>query len=233
MIKLIILDFDDTLTDNQILDYQSFKIISMKLQSYIPSKNDIKNLRKKNYDAIEIIDWIEKKSKINFDKEKFFIQRDQFLESKHSVDYLKLQPFSKNAIKKLKSKDLTLVISSLREKKSIIKYFLETKGIFQFIDKIVTVNDKRLDTRNETLGTKMKKQLFKKILKDFGKKQFETISIGDSISDYKAAKVCGIKHITFQPKNPYILKQKLGKQIHSFKNLPQLMDDSNNQEEFL
>ena len=232
MIKLVIFDFDDTLIDNQILDYQSFKETSLKMHSYIPSKNEIKNLRKKKYDAIKMIDWIKKNSTSSFNKEKFFNQRKNFLESKYSEKFLKLQPYVKSTIKKLKSKDLILAISSLRKKKSLIKHFLESKGILSFIDQIVTVDETRFDTRSENIGIKLKNRHFKKILNNYGILESETISVGDSISDFKAAKMCSIKHVTFQSATDYIIKPKLGKSIHSFKDLTHVIEKYGDKKEF-
>jgi len=55
MIRVIIIDFDDTITDNRCLDYQAFKLPCKKLGLLTPSKKKIEILRKKDYSAEDIL----------------------------------------------------------------------------------------------------------------------------------------------------------------------------------
>ena len=64
MIKLVIFDFDDTLTDNTILDHQAFKHPCRFLNLKIPEFNEMIKLRKKGCTAKQII----KKYNRNVDK---------------------------------------------------------------------------------------------------------------------------------------------------------------------
>ena len=54
MKKLIIFDFDDTITDNSYLDYNSFLFASKKLNLILPKKDDILESRKKGMLAKDI-----------------------------------------------------------------------------------------------------------------------------------------------------------------------------------
>ena len=81
MIKLVILDFDDTLINNQALDIESFKKTSNFFKSYNPTKEEIRKYRKRGLLASEIVNRIQKKSKQKFNKQKFMKYRKNFLES--------------------------------------------------------------------------------------------------------------------------------------------------------
>ena len=66
MKKLLIIDFDDTLINNETLDYHSFKNTSSFFKSYIPTRKEIRKFRKRGFLASKIIKKIHKKSKQNF-----------------------------------------------------------------------------------------------------------------------------------------------------------------------
>ena len=67
MIKLIIFDFDDTITDNRNLDFESFKISCEKFNIKNPlSLKKLINLRQKSYTAKEILKFIKTSSNKSF-----------------------------------------------------------------------------------------------------------------------------------------------------------------------
>lgn len=215
MIKLIILDFDDTIVNNQILDYQSFKNSSKFFKSYTPSQVEVRRLRNKGFLASEIINRIQKKSKINFNEQEYIKFRKKFLESNISIKYLKLQPYVKDFFKKLYSYDIPIVICSLRKHKSIIKKFLRTHKVHWYIDSIVNYEKGNLDTTNPKNSLLVKTKMFKKVMKKYHLKPSEIFSLGNSISDYKSAKECGIKHYNIFFNHNYIPKPKF-KHLSSF-----------------
>jgi phosphoglycolate phosphatase-like HAD superfamily hydrolase len=219
MIKLVIFDFDDTIINNNTLDYQSFKNSSIFFKLYIPSVNEIKKFRKKGYLASTIFDWIQKKSKKKINKYKFLNFRKQFLESNSSIKYLKFQPGAKNTLKKLNSYGIFIVICSLRKRKSIIKKFLKSNDVYSYIDHIINYEKGTLDTRKPKLSIKIKKIMFKKIMKQYKRKPEETMSIGNSIADYLAAKECGFLHYNLFFNNNHLPKSKLEPQLSSFREI--------------
>lgn len=219
MIKLLIFDFDDTLINTEVLDYQSFKNTSSFFKSYIPTRKEIRKLRKKGFLASEIIRKIYKKSKQNFNEQEFIKFRKEFLESDASIKYLKFQPYAKNSLKKLYSYDIPIVICSLRKHKSIIKKFLRANNVHLYIDFILNDEKGNLDTRNPKIGLMVKTKMLKKTMKKYRLKSYEVISIGNSISDYRAAKKCGIKHNNLIFSNHNIQKSTFEHQFSSFKEI--------------
>ncbi len=147
MIKLVIFDFDDTIIDNKNLDYQSFRQVSMNLNGYMPTKINISKLRKENYLAIEIVNWLLKKSKNRFIVTHFWEERLKFLESKKSLKYISLRPYSKLFLKKLKKHNIIVIIATLRKNKKILELFIENEGIMPYIDSIFNLKDKTIETR--------------------------------------------------------------------------------------
>lgn len=219
MIKLVIFDFDDTIINNKDLDYQSFKNSSIFFKLYVPTIEEINKFRKKGYLASTIFDWIQKKSNKNTDKHEFLNFRKQFLESDLSIKYLKFQPGAKNILKKLNSYGISIVICSLRKHKLIIKKFLKSNDVHSYIDHIINYEKGNLDTRNPKLSFKIKKIMFKKIMKKYKRKPKEIMSIGDSIADYLAAKECGFLHCNLFFNHKYLPKSKLQHQLSSFKEI--------------
>jgi len=201
MIKLVIFDFDDTIIDNKNLDYQSFRQVSMNLNGYMPTKINISKLRKENYLAIEIVNWLLKKSKNRFNVTHFWEERLKFLESKKSLKYISLRPYSKLFLKKLKKHNIIVIIATLRKNKKILELFIENEGIMPCIDSIFNLKDKTIETRKLSNAIKSKKDLFNQILKSYNFKSEEILSIGDSKADYKAAKSFKINHIILKINN--------------------------------
>jgi len=200
MIKIIILDFDDTLIDNKIFDFQSFKQTSIKLGYYIPQLIEISDLRKKNFLAKEIIKWLIKKSKKN-DATKYWEERNKFLESTKSLKYISLRPYSKFFLKKLKKHNIKVIIATLRKNKKILELFFEKAGVMPYIDSIFNLKDKTIETRKLSNAIKSKKDLFNQILKSYNFKSDEILSIGDYKADYKVAKSFKINHIILKINN--------------------------------
>jgi phosphoglycolate phosphatase-like HAD superfamily hydrolase len=228
MIKLVIFDFDDTLIDNQILDYQSFKVISLSKNLPYPTKNELTYLRKNNYLASDIVSWISSKSTIEFNKKLFLKNRRIFLQNKNSINYLKIHSHVKNTFRFLKVHEIKIIICSLRTKKKIIELFLEKNKLSDYVDVIINNECNKLQNLNKKQPKNIKNILFKKILKTFTLKNSEVLSIGDSLIDENAAKKNHIAYFTMRFPNDPISRQKLKNQIHSFKKIPDFLYRINN-----
>jgi len=228
LIRLIIFDFDDTITYNKILDYQSFKIISKQQNSYILSQKEFIDLRKRGFLASDIIDHIQKKSKININKKEFWKERNNFLASSDSLQYLKIHPYVKNTFKQLKTSHIKIIVCSLRKNKLIIKNFLKKYRILKYVDSIEIIENNPYDTRKLNIAIKTKKKLYGKILKKYKIKPMEIVSVGDSISDQKAAENWEITHILLRFKSIYPINPKIKNQIDSFPKAYELIMNLNN-----
>lgn len=205
MIELVILDFDDTLIDNSILDYRSFVIICKRFNCYTPTKTEISFLRKKGYLAPDIVNWIHNKSKTKFDKKHFLNMRIEFLESKHSLDFLKLHPYVKYILSFLKKKKIRVVIATLRKKENIIRLFLKKENISSNIDMIFNVK-KKVNTRKLPIAIEQKKKIYAKIIQRYNIDMERILSVGDAKADLIAAKKYKIRHIIFDKKSHRIEK---------------------------
>lgn len=192
MIRLVIFDFDDTLIRNDRLDYHSFKVACEQIKCYTPTFAEIKKLRRKQYLAKDIIKWLKKKSKSRFDEDKFIAIRNEFLQSATSMKFFVLRRYSRSLLKKLKSMNLLVVIASLRKKRSLIRLFLRKKNILKYIDGIFNAEKSTLDLRKNKNAINVKKNLFVKILKKYKIRPADTITVGNSENDLKAAKDCSI-----------------------------------------
>jgi len=193
MIDLVIIDFDDTIINNSRLDYMSFKIVALKFNCYIPSKKEIINLRKKNLLAKEIIALIHKKSKKKFDQKKFWIERNKFLSSKVSIDYLILRPNFIKIFKILKRFHIPIVIASLRKQKKILELYIKSINANEYLEYVFCNKYPYSNTRNLKNAFLTKKKIFNEILKKFQPKN--PLSVGNSITDYNVAHHFNIYHI--------------------------------------
>jgi len=196
MIELMIIDFDDTLIDNKVLDYRSFTTICKKFNCYIPTKSEIYFLRQRGYLAQDIIDWIYDRSKNGFDRKYFLNLRRRVLESRCSINFLRLRPHVRYILKMCKKNKIKIVIATLRKKERIIKLFLKKEKIDSNIDMIYNVKNK-INTRKLPNAIKEKKKIYKKIIQRYDIDTKRIVSIGDAKADLIAAKTYEIKHLMF------------------------------------
>jgi len=217
MIRLVIFDFDDTIIDNKNLDYQSFKQTSFKLNGYIPTRQEIFDLRKKNFLAIDIIHWLIKKSENRYNIKRFWKERIKFLENISSLDHLSLRPYGKHFLRKLKKNQVIVVIATLRKNKKFLEIFLKKEDISCYIDFIFTLKNNKIETRKSSNAIKIKQNMIKLIQKSYGLKSNEILSIGDSLADYEAARRCKINHVILKTNKKF--KKISTKNISTFKEL--------------
>ena len=92
MIKLIIFDFDDTITDNSKLDFESFKAACSKFNIKNPlSFKKLVYFRKKSYTAKDILKFIKISSDKTFSAKNFLEFRNNFHSNEVSNHHLKLK----------------------------------------------------------------------------------------------------------------------------------------------
>ena len=122
MIRLIIFDFDDTITDNSFLDYNAFVTPCKQLKIKIPQQNEFIKLRKKGLIAKEIMMKILKKQNKEDMLSEYLELRKKFL-FKESIKYLILKKNTKSLLNYLKKSSMKLVICSANNnKKRTINY---------------------------------------------------------------------------------------------------------------
>ena len=132
MIRLIIFDFDDTITDNSFLDYNAFVTPCKQLKIKIPQRNEFIKLRKKGLIAKEIMMKILKKQNKEDMLSEYLELRKKFL-FKESIKYLILKKNTKSLLNYLKKSSMKLVICSANNnKKRTIKFIKKNFIAIQF-----------------------------------------------------------------------------------------------------
>ena len=206
MIRLIIFDFDDTITDNFMLDFKSFYLTCKKFGIKLPAKNKILKFRRKGLLANDISKHLVGNSK-KIDLDSFITYRKRFLED-NSVKYLKLKSNIKKLFGFIKTKEMKIVICSANKHKSIIEDFLKINKIFHNFSKILTMDDLGFTIDNSSFSNRVliKKSLLHNLLKKFSISTSEIVFVGNSLEDLQSANYFEIPFIRFQ--NNYLPLQK-------------------------
>lgn len=206
MIKLIVFDFDDTIINNDKVDYQSFKIPFNQLGISAPSSNEIKNLRRKGLLAKEIASNYLIKTKKTALIEEFLFLRKKFLQSKKSISFFYLKKNIKQLFNQLNRKKIRCAVCSARDNKKFIMMFLKKNKILKYFSHIYLTEDLEMKIENSISNnrTLIKKFLLNKIIKDLKIKSNEILFIGNSQEDITAAKKLQINFIYYQ--NSYLEK---------------------------
>lgn len=206
MIKLIVFDFDDTIINNDKVDYQSFKIPFKQLGILTPSSNEIKSLRRKGLLAKEIAyNYLMKTKKIALIEEFFFL-RKKFLQSKKSLSFFYLKNNIKPLFNQLNRKKINCVLCSARDNKKFVMIFLKKNKILKYFSHIYLIEDLEMKIENSISDnrTLIKKFLLNKIIEDLKIKSNEILFIGNSQEDIAVAKELQINFIYYQ--NSYLEK---------------------------
>jgi FMN phosphatase YigB (HAD superfamily) len=193
--KLIIFDFDDTLTDNSERDLQSFQHIIKKFNLKSRDKNEIYNWRKNSMTSEFII-----KKLMNSNEEqsyqKYFQERLFFLEKNSSyTNYVKLKSCTLEILKKLKNDKYILALNSIQSNHNNFLEIVENFKIKGYFHEIVT--NKLTSSYNSYQNRyNTKKRLYEKILKKIKiDKPEEILVIGNLFSDILPANTLGIESI--------------------------------------
>ena len=218
MTKVIIFDFDDTITDNSDLDYNSFQYTSKKLKIDTPNKNEIIKLRKRGLMAKEIV----KKHLKKIKKEEILLEyleiRRKFLHN-NSVEHLILKKNFKKLLNYLKKKKVKIIICSANNNKTNVLEFLQNHNIKNKFFKILFMNNLGFQIQNDTKSNRLliKSSLLYRVIKMDLIRKNEILFIGNSIEDKMAAKRNKICFVHYQ--NKYLPKIKNKKIIYSMNEL--------------
>ena len=206
MIRLIIFDFDDTITDNFLLDLKSFYFTCKQFDVKLPTKNKILKFRREGLLASDISKHLVGNSN-KIDLDSFIIHRKKFLEN-NSVKYLRLKKNIKKLFSFIKTKEIKIVICSANKHKFIIEDFLKINKIFHKFSKILTMAELGFTIDNSSFSNRVliKKSLLHNILKKFNISTNEIVFVGNSLEDLQSANYFGIPFIYFQ--NNYLPLQK-------------------------
>jgi len=193
--KLIIFDFDDTLTDNSQRDFQSFQYIIKKFYLKSINKNELINFREKSKTSEFII---KKIMNTNDEKlyNKYYQDRLVFLEKKSSYEnFVKLKFCTLEILNKLKNDKYILTLNSIQSNHKNFLNILEKlkiKNYFQEIvtNKLILANSSYQDRYN------MKKIMYKKILEKLKIDNLnDVLVVGNLFSDILPANALGIDSI--------------------------------------
>jgi len=193
--KLIIFDFDDTLTDNSERDLQSFQHIIKKFNLKLRDKNEMYNWRKNSMTSEFII-----KKLMNSNEEqsyqKYFQERLFFLEKNSSyTNYVKLKSCTLEILKKLKNDKYILALNSIQSNHKNFLNLLEKLKIKNYFQEIIT---NKLISSNSSYQDRynMKKIMYKKILEKLKIDNLnDVLVIGNLFSDILPANALGIDSI--------------------------------------
>jgi len=210
MIRLVILDFDDTLTNNIYLDHQSFVFSCKKLGLTSPTFEKIVSLRKQGFIATEIINKIVDKKIESGIISKFILFRQNFLRNKNSMKFLKLKDGTEKLFFILKGLKINCILCTSRKDKQFILEFLKKQNIKHYFSEIyynqsVGSSLDNVDPLNRLL---IKNVLIKKILQSYNFRNSEILYVGNAAEDLKTAQNMDILFIYFQnfylPEYPYV-----------------------------
>ena len=193
--KLIIFDFDDTLTDNSERDLKSFEHIIKKFNLPIIDINKIINWRKNSLTSKLII-----KKLINSDDKKLFYdcfqERSLFLQKKSSYrNYVKLKLDTEKILNKLKNDGYILALNSIQSNHNNFLNILENFRLDNYFKEIIT---QELIFSNNSYQNRYntKKTLYQKILNNLKFDSLEKILVvGNLFSDIIPANDLGIESI--------------------------------------
>jgi FMN phosphatase YigB (HAD superfamily) len=193
--KLIIFDFDDTLTDNSERDLNSFQHIVKKFNLKSIDKNEIFDWRENSMTSEFII-----KNLMNSNEEQSYQKYSQerlfFLEKSSSyTNYVKLKSCTLEILKKLKDDKYILALNSIQSNYNNFLEIVENFKIKDYFNEIVT--DKlTLFSNSYENRYNTKKKLYEKILKNLKiDKPKEILVIGNLFSDILPANTLGIDSI--------------------------------------
>lgn len=204
MIRVVIFDFDDTLIDNRVSDYQGFLIPCIRLGLSLPTVREIYRFRKKGLLAKDIAKHILNHSKKYFLLDRFLSIRRNFINSMNSNRYFRLKKRTKLLLKFLKRKEIKCFICSVRKNRKLVHEFLKNEKILKYFDGIHLMVDLSFNIENNTPSKKalIKSRLIQKVMKDYSFKPVEVIFVGNSEEDIKSASKTRVKFIFY--KNSYL-----------------------------
>ena len=193
--KLIIFDFDDTLTDNSQRDFQSFQYLIKKFYLKSINKNELINFRKKSKTSEFII---KKIMNANDEKlyNKYYQDRLVFLEKNSSYEnFVKLKFCTLEILNKLKKDKYILALNSIQSNHTNFLNVVENFKIKNYFHEIVTDNSISSNSSYQNRYN-VKKILYEKILNRLKiNDPKDVLVVGNLFSDILPADSLGIDSI--------------------------------------
>ena len=207
--RVIVFDFDDTLTDNKVLDLLSFQYLSSSLGLHMPTRQEIKELRCKSMLAKDIITWMIEKSAKSVQVEHCMKMRDEFLKGKESAALIRIKKRVYSTLKKLKAQGYTLLVAT-RKDVTQLKPILEShklRGFFQGL---------------YANSSEDKTSIYQKILHDFNLLPSECLVVSNSFQDLLPALDLGMKAVGIE--GSYGVDQALVEKVSVMQDLAELYE---------
>ncbi|WP_048109283.1 HAD family hydrolase [Nitrosarchaeum koreense] len=207
MINLIILDFDDTITDNRLLDFKAFEIPCKNLGIHPPSLKMISSSRKKGLLARDIMQkHLKKIGKSNLLSD-FLSKRDTFLSDSKSMYHLQLKKHVIPILSLLKRKKIKCILCSARKNKQMVKSFLKYNKIDSYFFTTYFMHDLGFVIDNIVRSNRVliKTSLLKQIIKDEHIDPQRVLYVGNSSEDLEAATLLKIHFVYVE--NDYLNKE--------------------------
>lgn len=207
MTNLVILDFDDTITDNRLLDFKAFETPCKNLGIAPPSLKMISSSRKKGLLARDIMQkHLKKIGKSNLLND-FLAKRDMFLSDLKSMHHLQLKKHVLSVLVLLKRKKIKCILCSARKNKQMVKSFLKYSKIDSYFFTTYFMHDMGFVIDNLVKSNRIliKTSLLKQIIKDAHIDPQKVLYVGNSSEDYEAATRLKIPFIYME--NNYLDKE--------------------------
>jgi len=193
--KLLIFDFDDTLTDNTERDLYSFLHIIKKFNLVEIEKQKIVEWRKLGLLSNSIIQkLINSNDKLLFDK--CINERLKFLDSYESyTKYVKLKLYTIKILSKLNTENHILTLNSIQSNnknfQNVLKYF----KINHYFQKIITSDSSTTRNNKEQNRIEIKSEFYKQIISEFEFDKKNVIVVGNLASDIIPAENLNLKSL--------------------------------------
>ena len=196
--KLLIFDFDDTLTNNTERDAHSFLHIIKKFNLVEIEKQKIIKWRKLGLLSNVIIQKL-----INSDNKLFFEkcvnERLKFLDSYESyTKYVKLKLCTIKILSKLNNENHILTLNSIQSNnknfQNVLKYF----EINHYFQKIITSDSSIMKYNEEENRVKIKSEFYKQIISEFKFDKKNVIVVGNLASDIIPAENLNLKSLIIE-----------------------------------
>ena len=205
MIKLVIFDFDDTITDNSKLDFESFKATCSKFNIKNPlSFKKLVYFRKKSYTAKDILKFVKISSDKTFSSKNFLEFRNNFLSNDVSNHHLKLKADTRLILETLKKNKIPTILCTVRKDKQLVINFLKMNYIKNYFTNILCSSDLTVKIDNTISDNRIliKSSLLKKITKKYRFNSDHMLYIGNSFEDRTASSSHKITFLKFN--NDYL-----------------------------
>jgi|APSaa5957512535_1039671.scaffolds.fasta_scaffold31274_3 phosphoglycolate phosphatase-like HAD superfamily hydrolase len=208
MIKLIVFDLDDTITDNRYLDFESFNstCIFLNITNSLTLKK-LLMLRKNKKTAKNIVKLIKNSTSVDFSEDEFLEYRKKFLTSNKANTFLILKSGTLETLKMIHTKKIPICLCTVRKNKQIVVNFLKQQKIKKYFDTIFSTTDidKKIDNTISENRILLKSSFLKKFLQKYQLESNEILYVGNSNEDFISASEHNIVFLKYD--NAYLPKE--------------------------